>query len=384
MSNEYDVIVVGAGPAGIPAAIKSAEYGAKTLLIEKNETIMAKKPCGEATSLGTFRDMGIDPKPYIVLHKVIPRVFAPNGKYIDIGFAETYSINKTMYLQELALKAAENGADIKVREPVLAVSRDSDGIVKVKTKYGIYKCKVVIGADGYHSIVAKSFGVKEKSEPIPTVIYLMVNVRLRDPDVASFYLGNEVAPKGYAWIFPKSDRVAEVGIGVRGGNAKAYLDRFVKMHSDELGSGRVIDYRGAPVPIGGMIRKPYGDGFILVGDAAGTVMPLTGAGMHPSGVAGLVAGWTAAEAALSGDTSEKALSKWVKRYEDPWGKKIRYSLKAMRFLERLSDEELNQLADVLKPDDIVKIANGEDVLGVVKRLLKAPGVAFKLARAIVS
>jgi len=79
-------ILCRAGPAGIPAAMKAAEKGVKTLLIEKNETIMAKKPCGEATSIGTFRDLGIEPKPYIVLHKVIPRVYAPNGKYIDIGF----------------------------------------------------------------------------------------------------------------------------------------------------------------------------------------------------------------------------------------------------------------------------------------------------------
>lgn len=383
MSIDYDVIVVGAGPAGVPAAIKAAEKGVKTLLIERNETIMAKKPCGEATSMGTFKDLGIDPKPYIVLHKVIPRVVAPNGKYFDIDVAETYSINKTMYLQELALKAAEMGAHIRVREPVTAVSRDGD-VMKVKTKNGVYRCRVVIGADGYHSIVAKSMGVRERSEPIPTVIYLMANVRLEDPDIAYFYLGSEVAPKGYAWIFPKSDKVAEVGIGVRGGNAKDYLDKFVKMHRDELGDAQVIDYRGAPVPIGGLISKPYGDGYILVGDAAGTVMPLTGAGMHPSGVAGLVAGETAAEAVLSGDTSEKALGRWVEKYEDPWGKKIRRSLKAMRFLENLSDDDLNKLADVLNPDDIVKIANGEDVLGVVRRLLKAPGIAYRLAKAIVS
>lgn len=383
MSIDYDVIVVGAGPSGVPAVIKVAEKGVKTLLIERNETIMAKKPCGEATSMGTFKDLGIDPKPYIVLHKVIPRVVAPNGKYFDIGVAETYSINKTMYLQELALKAAEMGAHIRVREPVTAVSRDGD-VMKVKTKNEVYRCRVVIGADGYHSIVAKSMGVKERSEPIPTVIYLMANVRLENPDIAYFYLGSEVAPKGYAWIFPKSDKVAEVGIGVRGGNAKTYLDKFVKMHRDELGDAQVIDYRGAPVPIGGLISKPYGDGYILVGDAAGTVMPLTGAGMHPSGVAGLVAGETAAEAILSGDTSEKALGRWVEKYDDPWGKKIRRSLKAMRFLENLSDDDLNKLADVLNPDDIVKIANGEDVLGVVRRLLKAPGIAYRLAKAIVS
>ncbi len=377
----YDVIVVGAGPAGIPAAMSSAKYGAETLLLEKNEVIMAKKPCGEATSMGTFKDMGIDPKPYIILHKVIPRVFAPNGKYIDISSAPTYSINKTMYLQELALKAAEEGVEIRVREKVETVIRKEE-VYHVKTTTTTYRAKVVIGADGYNSIVARSLGIREKSEPIPTLVYLMVNVKLKDSESARFYLGTEVAPKGYAWIFPKGEKVAEVGIGVRGGMAKKYLDAFVKAHLDELDGAQIIDYRGAPVPIGGLIGKNYGDGFILIGDAAGTVIPLTGAGIHASGVAGLAAGKVVAEAVSNGDWSEKAMSRWKNEYK-AWIEKINFSLKVMRFLEKLSDEELNQLADILKPDDIVRLANGENVKSVAMRLLKHPGIAFKLAKSII-
>ena len=91
-----------------PAALAAARRGAKTLLLEKNEVIMAKKPCGEATSINTFKDLDIELKPYIIIHKVIPRVYAPDGRSLEISEAPTYSINKTMYLQELLRKVSRS------------------------------------------------------------------------------------------------------------------------------------------------------------------------------------------------------------------------------------------------------------------------------------
>jgi len=374
----YDIVVVGAGPAGIPAAEAAARKGAKTLLLERNTMIAAFKPCGEATSIDTFKDLGIKPKPHIVLRKVKSRVYAPNGNYIDLS-VETCSINKTMFLQELAIKAASAGAEIRVGEPVKYVGRD-DGDMIVKTSRGTYKAKVVIGADGYNSIVAKCLGVTEKSEPIPTLIYHMANVELECEDIARFYLGNNIAPKGYAWIFPRSEGIAEVGIGVREGNLISYLKNFIKSHHEEFKNAQVIDRRGAVVPIGGMIKNNVGDGFILIGDAAGTVIPLTGAGIHSSGVAGVIAGEVAAEAALEGDNSKNKLLEFRKRYEKPWGEKIRRSLKIMRVLESLTDEELNMLAEILNEMDIIDIAVKASIKPILSKVLKNPRLALKFAK----
>ncbi|MEM3884432.1 MAG: NAD(P)/FAD-dependent oxidoreductase [Nitrososphaerota archaeon] len=377
--SSYDVIVVGAGPAGVSAAKAAALADAKTLLLEKCPTIMANKPCGEATSQTTFKTAGVEPKPSIVLNRAYARVYAPNMKFVeikDVGFL----INKSLFLQEIAAQAAEAGADIHVREEALSVWRDGD-IMRVKTNRSEYSAKVVIGADGYNSTVARCLGINERSEPIPTVQYVMVNCKLECTDVVRFFLGNDIAPGGYAWIFPKSEKIAEVGIGVRGAPAKLYLDKFVKMFEKELGNAKIIDYRGAPVPIGGMIKEYIVDGGILIGDSAGMVIPLTGAGIHSSIAAGLAAGEVVAKACHEGDTSRKRLSEFNEKYE-PWIMRINKSLKVMRALEKMTDEELNLLQTLLDATDILDLANGLNIKRVAMKLLSHPIFAIKLAKAL--
>ncbi|MEM4467285.1 MAG: FAD-dependent monooxygenase, partial [Nitrososphaerota archaeon] len=210
---KYDVIVVGAGPAGVAAAKASGKTGAKTLLIEKAPAIMANKPCGQATSQETLKTAEVKPEPDIVLNKAYAIVYAPNMNYVKIdriGFL----IDKSRFLQEIAAQAAEYGVEIHVREEFIDM-KIADRSVVVKTSRGEYEAGVVIGADGYNSRVAKCVGVIEKSEPIPTIQYIMVNCRIKYPDAVRFFLGNNVAPGGYAWIFPKNEKIAEVGIGVR-------------------------------------------------------------------------------------------------------------------------------------------------------------------------
>ncbi|KUO40476.1 MAG: hypothetical protein AVW06_02410 [Hadesarchaea archaeon DG-33-1] len=378
---DYDLIVVGAGPAGLAAARSAAKGGAEPLLIEKNPEIAAVKPCGEGVSQATFKTAEISPKPSIVLHRTNAQVYAPNMKCVEIK--ETgFSINKTMFLQEMAIKAVEAGARIKVGEVVQHVEA-KDNSISIKTARDTYRAHVVIGADGYLSAVAKSLGVKEKSEPIPCVQYRMINCKLEFPDSARVYLGNEIAPRGYAWIFPKSDGVANVGIGVRGAQAKPYLDKFIEKLGKEFERAQVIDYRGAVVPIGGLIKQNVLDGAILVGDAAGMVIPFTGAGIHSSIAAGLMAGEVAARAVAEKDTSKKRLLEFRSKYDEHWGGRIGKSLKAMRAIEKLNDADLNLLQETLTAEDILNLANGVNVKRVALKLLKHPVLAAKLAKALI-
>jgi digeranylgeranylglycerophospholipid reductase len=379
--NKYDVIVVGAGPAGVAAAKTAAIKGSKTLLLEKQSTIMASKPCGEATSQNTLKTAEVDPTPSIVMHEADAMVFAPNMKYVHIS-QKGFSINKTLFLQEIAAQAAEAGAHIRVREELKNIERLSDSRLLVNTSKDKYYSQVIIGADGYNSTVAKNLGVTEKSEPIPTVQYTMVNCKLDYPDSVRFFLGNEIAPKGYAWIFPKGEKFTEVGLGVRGVPAKQYLDKFVNIFKKELGRGQIIDYRGAVVPIGGIIENNILDGSILIGDSAGMVIPLTGAGIHSSIAAGLIAGEVASESSSEENCSKARLEKFNEIYARDWGRRINKSLKALHVIENLSDPELNILQEILDADDILDLANGINLKKVAKKFIMHPRFAAKLAKSL--
>jgi len=119
---------------------------------------------------------------------------------------------------------------------------------------------------------------------------------------------------------------------------------------------------------------------MLVGETAGQVMPLTGGGIQSAIVGGRMAAETAVEALDEDNLSYLKLMEYVEHYNEHWGKCMTDSLKGAKVFEQLSDGDINKIADLLEPQDILDLANGTNIKRVRRKFLKHPLFSLKIAK----
>jgi len=387
-----DVAVVGAGPSGSTAARAVAEQGADVILLEEHHQVGLPIACAEGLSLNGLKDAGLEPTPEVVSQRItMIRVYAPNKRCLELTSSDWvgYTINRDVFDKVLSERAVDAGAELMTSTKAMEVLRQ-DGVVS-----GVHarcdgdavriEAKVVIGADGCASTVRRSAGLGRWYPDFVTCAqYRLGNLGLDEPEVNEFQLGSKVAPGAYAWVFPKSREVANVGLGVRKIHTEpplAYLKRFVDS-DPRFRDAEVLMVSGGITPVSGVVDDVVGDGVMLVGDAAGQLIPCTGAGVHSGVVAGRIAGEVAARAADEDDVSASRLSEYERRFDAVWGKRIRDSGRVVEMLDRFSDEDLNTFAEVLTSEDVVALANGRNVARVLANVVKrAPLKIIKLVAA---
>ena len=387
-----DVLVVGAGPAGSMAAKVAAEKGVDVIIIEEHETPGTPVYCAEGLSIGGIEDGGLEPvAPYVTQQIKTVRVFAPNGKTLDMTSDNWtgFTLDRQVFDRTLTENAVKAGAKLITETRATDVIKEGKKIVGVKAvKDGEeieFHAKVVIGADGHWSIIRRRAGLQRYFKDYVTCAqYVMGGLDLEDPTINEFYVGENYAPGGYAWVFPKSKSMANVGLGVRLKQTKApieYLKDFCNK-DPRFRNAKIIKINGGICPVSGVLDKITMDGLILIGDAAGMLVPMTGAGIHSGIVSGNMAGKVVADAAKSGDVSEKKLNEFRTEFDKYWGKRIKESGKVLEMLDKFDDDDLNTLSDVISNEDIIALANGLNVTaalaGIVKR---SPGKLMQLIRA---
>jgi digeranylgeranylglycerophospholipid reductase len=209
-------------------------------------------------------------------------------------------------------------------------------------------------------------------------------LNLEDSTINEFWVGEKYAPGGYAWVFPKSKTIANVGLGVRQKHTKPaieYLKDFIA--NDQRFRNAKIEYKsGGICPVSGQLEEIVLDGLMLTGDSAGQLIPMTGAGIHSGIESGKMAGRIAAEAVNENDTSAKKLGEYKTEFDEYWGKRIIEAGKVLHMLDKFNDEDLDVLADVISTDEIMHMANGLNVASTIAGLIKkSPMKLIQLIRA---
>jgi geranylgeranyl reductase family protein len=330
----YDVIVVGAGPAGSTAAHRCALLGHNTLLIEK-ATLPRYKVCGGGIPSPVLSHLGFPLDPDLVQGELFGIRVRYGNYFVDVRRPYRLGICTTRgkFDAFLTSKAVEVGTELHDAEMVTSVEKQGSHM-HVRCKNRSYIARIVIGADGANSVVAK--GVRpafdRKQIGIGCDVTLPAEaISLDDPQIGIFDFG--AVRYGYGWIFPKQHWIS-TGIGAQASklrNPKAALDHFLR----RLGvSSEGIKPRWHVLPAGGYRRKTVAERVILVGDAAGYVDPLFGGGIEMAVLSGIFAAEAANAAIASDNFTENTLNLYQRRCDSAFGGRLRLSLFASLILHR--------------------------------------------------
>jgi len=366
-----DVLVIGAGPAGSMTAKFAAMHGAKVLMIEKRQEIGSPVRCGEGISKSWLPEVGITPGKWVNVEVEGARIFSPSEKVFEINERQAgnevgYVIERDGFDKALAIDAANAGAEILLKTAATGILKEGGQIVGARAKqFGEpfeIRAKVTIGADGFESQVGRWAGLPTNlalRDMDSCLQYRMTNVDC-DPRYCDFYLG-EIAPGGYVWIFPKGDGLANVGIGVQlskihgMAEPKKYLDAWIAKHP-AYAKGKKIDVVGGGVSISTPVKQSVTDGFMLVGDAARMIDPLTGGGISTGCIAGKICGEVAAEAVHAGTPSKEFLERYDKGWRAKLEEKLYRNWYAKEKLCTLSDETFDKVIDALQDVKLEKLS----------------------------
>ena len=357
-STDYDVVVIGAGPAGSVTARFIAENGLSVLILERDREAGIPVRCAEGVSHnGILPFIDIDSK-WICAEIDGARLHSPNGNSVDMfNNGAGYVLDRRVFDRALADLAVSKGAVLQTKADAIGLLRDKENnICGVKYRHEKQiinvQCKIVIGADGVESQVGRwaGFDTNLKLADIDTCCQYTVNNINIPAKLCHFYFGKEVAPGGYLWIFPKSDTQANIGIGIGGDDARAgkgpryYLDKY--MHKEfPNASINYIVYGGVPTKAGNDFVR---DNIMLVGDAAHQVNPITGGGIVQGMIAGKFCGETAVKAIKAGDTSKKSLKEYETRWENHFGANQRFLYQLKNKFMTMNDKVFNSIVTTCK------------------------------------
>ena len=390
---ETDIVVIGAGPAGSAAAKHAALGGAEVILMDKKSEIGTPKRCAEGIYDHGLKWLEIEPDPQWAVQRINGgTIVAPDGTRLTLDETvlpeKGYIIERKVFDKYMAMDAAREGAQIMVKTFAKSLEKGTDS----KGSYYVLTCqqmdetieiktRILIAADGPESRIAKALGINSTTNPkdmMSGVQFEMVGVDCERMDLIELHLG-AFAAGGYAWIFPKGDDIANVGIGVSGNAERPAIDYLIDFIASypPLKNAKPVELNVGGDPLGGMIERIYDDNFLVCGDAAGQVDPITGGGIILGMLGGMTAGKVAAKAINEGDYSADMLKEYENEFREITQDAIPKLSVAHEVFLSLSDKDFNQIIGAFVGLDY-KNMSLSDVLKVFLKI--SPRIALKFGK----
>ncbi len=353
MSEQFDLIIIGAGPAGTSAALYAAPLGLKVLLLDK-QTFPRDKICGDALSgksMEILRDLDLAEEaqklPGAHIHSVV--FGSPKGVITDIpmksastdGIPTGLVVPRKIFDAFLFEKASQTSAKIITGFNVQDILEEDgqvcgvNGIHQADGRGEEFRGKIVLGADGYQTLIARKKKLHDRNPDhwITAVRAYYKNVSGLEHQIELHFV-DEIIP-GYFWLFPAGDGLANVGLGIvqsalqkRPFNLKKAMDNIIKSKSfaERFEQAEAVSKtEGWNLPAASIRRKNFGNGFMLLGDAAGLIDPFTGEGIGNAMVSGKHAAETAAKAVEAGRFDAGMLAEYDRKLWNHIGAEARTS-----------------------------------------------------------
>ncbi len=354
IDTEYDVVIVGAGPAGCACALALKDSGLRVAMMEQH-SFPRDKICGDAIPGRAIKVLNsIDPS-FANQFKQFPHKCATKtatihykGKEVTFNWVlEAYTCARMDFDNFLfELVKANTKTEIRLNTaPVKAALRD--GFMSITTHDATVRTKLVIGADGAHSVIAKQLttNAMDRHHHIGSVRAYFSNVAIEGTDNVAVYFDNQYLPS-YLWIFPLPGNIANVGFGMLSSeiarqriDIKKVFHEFIQRSpilKGQFASARQESkLQGFGLPLGSRVQTVSGGHFMLAGDAASLIDPITGDGIGNAMLSGRLAAEQAIRCFATGDFGAAMMSAYDRVLMGKLGKELRVHYTAQRVLSRM-------------------------------------------------